>query len=131
MDDPLDDARAKVLCVIERLERVCLGLQDVNAGVSPQVIEELHRLRAGVLGIDTGSKLEAAWNRIFEILKLVAPSLIKLWIETLSCFFTAAFSRRWINDGWRELKNVATRGRPASAGARTGDWRLRFNAFAY
>jgi hypothetical protein len=131
MDDPLDDARTKLLNVIERLERLTIGLQDVNAGVSLHVIEELHQLRSSVPDLDTGSKLEAAWDLVFKILKVVAPSLIKLWIETLSCFLTAIFARRRIYEGWRMPQIVTLSCRTIAARAGGKARYLGFDALTY
>lgn len=108
MKDPLVVERDEVLGLIEELERLCADLQDVNAGVSSQTIERLRQLRMQVAKARTPSKWQDAWDTLLEIVKEVAPMLIKLWIETLTCEPTAPTAWRTTYAVWR-VSEVPTR----------------------
>lgn len=98
MDDPLDVEREELLVLLEQLERLCAGLQDVNAGVSPRRCDVLCRLRDEVKSSESPSKLLEVRKVALDILKAVAAAVVTKWIETLICNLTAARLRILIYD---------------------------------
>lgn len=101
MEDSLIVERAELLSSIEQLEVVVGRLQDVNAGVSGQLTEQLQQVRADVERVRLPSKWETARKMTFELLKTVAAEVIKAWIETLIC--TSAALRAWFKSYGRRV----------------------------
>jgi hypothetical protein len=108
VEDPLIVEREELLQLIEELERLCAGLQDVNAGVSSRTIKRLRRLRAEVARSRSPTKWNHAWTIALEIIRAVAPELVKLWIETLTYELAARFARRHPYEVW-SVPEIPTR----------------------
>ena len=79
MNSSLAVAQAEMLQVIESLERVVAGLQDVNAGVS-KYGDELHRLRERVLQVRSPSRWRVVFEVGREVLERIAVELLKTWL---------------------------------------------------
>ena len=101
MRDSLAVERAELLKMVERLERLCAGLQDVNAGVSDAWMSELKQLRRQVERANSQTKLKIAWDIAEGILKAAAAELIRILFETFSCLLTAIDLRSVSYDPWR------------------------------
>lgn len=114
MDDPLAVEREELLRMIEELERLYAGLQDVEAGVSNFRMTDLARLRKRVQASKSPTDLNKAWKVAETILGVVAIELIKRWFETFNYLLAAIFSRSSLYDCWG-INQVLTRGRWANA----------------
>jgi hypothetical protein len=71
--------QAEMLQLIEHLERVVDGLQDVNAGVS-KYAEELHRLREQVMRARLPTKWQALVDVACDVIVRIAVELLKPWL---------------------------------------------------
>jgi hypothetical protein len=113
--DPLDIERGEILGMIEELERLYAGLQDVEAGVSDHRLEELRRLRESVLKARSPSKLNWLAMVVDGILKAAAAEMIKRLFGTFNYLLAAFTSRRSSYDDWRVNKIPASFRRTTAA----------------
>lgn len=113
-EDPLAVERAELLNVIEQLERLAAGLQDVNAEGSSTRTERLRRLRNQVESARSPAKRKIAWDVARIVMGELAVELIK-WLTGSSNYIRTAVSlRRNSYATWR-MHQVLTRSSRASA----------------
>jgi dGTP triphosphohydrolase len=68
--------QAETLRVIEDLEKVVVGLRDVDAGVLRKLSEDLQRLRQAVLEAQSSSKWRFVMDFLADLLARIAAELL-------------------------------------------------------
>ena len=108
MRDPLVVTHDQ-LQLLDRIERLCNRLRDVDAEASVPSPEELQRLRRSLLEAQSRSKRRKAWMAALEVFRVVAEAVAKVIIEAQKCFFSAILAA---NNTWTLDKQFVNFGMP-------------------
>lgn len=77
--DSLAVERAEMLKMIEHLQVIVTGLQDVDAGVSQRYAQDLQRLREAVAKAQTSSKWQFVLEIARDVVVRIAAEILKAW----------------------------------------------------